>query len=66
MNAALQNTRTGRQTFLARGDIAQDPDEQAMLYRLGMAVSDINASSIDRVTYVKQVASAIRARRGLL
>lgn len=66
MNAALQNTRSGRDLFQARGDIADDPDEQAMLRRLGEAVGDINAASVDRVLYVKQVAAAIRSRRGLM
>lgn len=66
MNAALQNTRTGRLLFEARGDIADDPDEQQMLLRLGLAVGGFNAASVDRVKYVTQVAEAIRSRRGLL
>lgn len=44
-------------------DISADEDAQPMLLRLGLQVSDINAASINRVEYVKQVAGAIAARR---
>lgn len=44
-------------------DVATVPELQPMLLRLGRAVGDINASYINRIAYVKQVAGAIVAAR---
>ena len=65
MNTALNGTRSGARTFSGTVDLS-DPEVQPMLLRLGLAVGDINAASVDRVAYVRQVAATVLQRRQVM
>jgi hypothetical protein len=53
------------QIVMAANDVSADPDNQAMLLRLGLSVGAINSGCIDRVAYVKHVAAVVVKARSL-